>query len=188
MKADRYRAEGVRRVVTSRGPDGTGHVEIDDVAPSIFAFDSEPDFRQDDVWVTTWPPDPAGDDLVERVGPVPLEPPPGGTIFRLAILPPDERLVELTTDPSFMAEMATKYDGGDSHSDEEFAYHRTDTIDYVQVLSGELVLELDSGEEVELRRGDCVVQRGTNHAWRNRSGKPVVVSSVLVSTVSPEPS
>jgi mannose-6-phosphate isomerase-like protein (cupin superfamily) len=172
----------VRRVVTGVGEDGKGHFVIDDLSPSIFAFDREPNFRQNDVWVTTFPADPQGTDLVATEGPVPLDPPPGGTIFRLAILPPDERLAELTTDRDFMAEMAMKYDGGDAHSDEEFAYHRSDTIDYVQVLSGELTLELDSGEEVELVPGDCVVQRGTNHAWRNRSGRPVVVSSVLIST------
>jgi mannose-6-phosphate isomerase-like protein (cupin superfamily) len=187
MKADRYRDQGgVRRVVTSVGPDGKARVDIDELAPSIFAFESEPNFRQDDVWVTTWPVDPNGPDLVATTGPVPLDPPPGGTIFRLAILPPDERMVELTGDPSFMDEFATKYDGGDAHSDDDFQYHRSNTIDYVQVLSGEVVLELDSGDEIELRRGDCVVQRGTNHAWRNRSGRPVVVSSVLLSTVAPE--
>lgn len=187
MDVDRYRAEGVRRVVTAVGEDGKGHVVIDDIAPSIFAFAAEPSFRQDDVWVTTFPADPAGPDLVTRTGPVPLDPPPGGTIFRLAILPPDERMAELTADPAFMAELAERYDGGDAHDEAEFQYHRTDTIDYVQVLDGELVLELDSGEEVELRRGDSVVQRGTNHAWRNRSGRPCVVSSVLVSTRPVEP-
>ncbi len=40
MDADRYRAKGVRRVVTSVGPDGRGRIEIDDIAPSIFAFDA----------------------------------------------------------------------------------------------------------------------------------------------------
>jgi len=183
VEADRYRQHGVRRVVTGMGDDGKSHFVIDDVAPSIFAFADEPNFRQDDVWVTTSPAEPAGPDLVAVKGPVPLNPPPGGTIFRLAILPPDERITELFTDPAFMADLATKYDGGDAHQeDEDFQYHRSDTIDYVQVLDGELTLELDSGESVDLVRGDVVVQRGTNHAWRNRSGKPVVVSSVLVST------
>lgn len=186
MDVERYKANGVRRVVTGFDADGRSRIVIDDVAPSIFAFDREPEFRQDDVWVTAWPVEPAGPDLVERVGPVPLEPPPGGTIFRLAILPPDERLVKLTADPSFMEELASKYAGGDAHEEEgDFQYHRSATIDYVQVLDGEVTLELDSGEEVHLQRGDCVVQRGTNHAWRNRSGKPCVVSSVLVSTRPP---
>ena len=48
--------------------------------------------------------------------------------------------------------------------------HRTQTIDYVVVIEGEIVLALDDSEVV-LRSGDVVVQRGTNHAWENRSDK-----------------
>jgi mannose-6-phosphate isomerase-like protein (cupin superfamily) len=47
--------------------------------------------------------------------------------------------------------------------------HRTQTIDYVVVIEGEVVLILD-GTEVTLKKSDVVVQRGTNHAWENRSG------------------
>jgi len=48
--------------------------------------------------------------------------------------------------------------------------HRTRTLDYVVMMEGELVLLLE-GSEVTLKRGDVVVQRGTNHAWENRSDK-----------------
>jgi len=48
--------------------------------------------------------------------------------------------------------------------------HRTQTLDYVVVIEGELVLLLDDSE-VSLKQGDVVVQRGTNHAWENRSDK-----------------
>ena len=48
------------------------------------------------------------------------------------------------------------------------AMHRTSTLDYVVVIAGELVLILDH-TEVVLRQGDVVVQRGTDHAWENRS-------------------
>jgi hypothetical protein len=48
--------------------------------------------------------------------------------------------------------------------------HRTKTLDYVVVVDGEVVLLLDDGE-VTLSKSDVVVQRGTNHAWENRSGK-----------------
>ena len=58
--------------------------------------------------------------------------------------------------------------------------HRTETIDYGIVLSGELVLVLDDGAEVTVRAGDIVVQRGTDHAWANRSGETVRVAFVLV--------
>lgn len=48
--------------------------------------------------------------------------------------------------------------------------HRTRTLDYVVVIEGEVVLVLDDSE-VTLKKGDVVVQRGTNHAWENRSDK-----------------
>jgi quercetin dioxygenase-like cupin family protein len=49
--------------------------------------------------------------------------------------------------------------------------HRTRTVDYVVVIKGEIVLVLDDSE-VTLRAGDVVVQRGTDHAWENRSTQP----------------
>jgi quercetin dioxygenase-like cupin family protein len=50
------------------------------------------------------------------------------------------------------------------------AMHRTKTLDYVVVIEGEAVLILDDSEVI-LNRGDVVVQRGTDHAWENRSDK-----------------
>jgi len=47
--------------------------------------------------------------------------------------------------------------------------HRTQSLDYGVVLSGELVMQLDDGSETRLKPGDVVVQRGTNHAWHNPS-------------------
>jgi uncharacterized cupin superfamily protein len=62
---------------------------------------------------------------------------------------------------------------------EASGFHRTDTLDYVMVLDGEVTLELDRGE-VALGPGDCVVQRATRHAWRNRSGRPVKLAVVML--------
>jgi quercetin dioxygenase-like cupin family protein len=60
------------------------------------------------------------------------------------------------------------------------AMHRTNTIDYVFILDGELEMELDGGEWVHLTAGDIVVQRGTNHAWENKSGRICRLASVLI--------
>jgi len=57
--------------------------------------------------------------------------------------------------------------------------HRTETVDYAVVLEGEVVMLLDD-EEVHLQAGDVVIQRGTNHAWSNRSDKPVKMLYVLI--------
>jgi len=58
--------------------------------------------------------------------------------------------------------------------------HTTDTVDFDVVISGEIYLELDDGSEVLLKAGDCVVQNGTRHAWRNRSGSNCVIAVALV--------
>jgi uncharacterized cupin superfamily protein len=57
--------------------------------------------------------------------------------------------------------------------------HRTQTIDYAVVLEGELTLILDE-EDVTLKAGDVVIQRGTSHAWSNRSDKKCRILYVLI--------
>jgi mannose-6-phosphate isomerase-like protein (cupin superfamily) len=57
--------------------------------------------------------------------------------------------------------------------------HATDTTDYVYVASGELVVELEAGE-VTLRAGDCFVDRGVLHSFRNDSGEKAVIVGVNV--------
>lgn len=89
----------------------------------------------------------------------------GATKFVFFELPPDEIMQEY-------------FRLGIPLHDEE-GFHRTGTIDYVIVLDGPLTLVLDEGE-IELQFGDCVVQRDTRHAWRNRTGRPIRMLSVLV--------
>jgi mannose-6-phosphate isomerase-like protein (cupin superfamily) len=60
--------------------------------------------------------------------------------------------------------------------------HMTDTVDYGIVLSGEIWLELDDGAKVHLKPGDCVVQNGTHHAWRNRGSVPCLMAFVMIGT------
>jgi quercetin dioxygenase-like cupin family protein len=76
---------------------------------------------------------------------------PGGTIFRVV---------------EFMPGVAARV-------------HRTDSIDYTVIVSGEIHMELE-GSEVHLKAGDVFVQRGTIHNWINRSDKPCVMALVLV--------
>lgn len=58
--------------------------------------------------------------------------------------------------------------------------HRTDSLDYAVVISGELVMELDDGVEVLLKAGDVVVQRGTIHNWINRGDAPCKIAFILI--------
>ena len=57
--------------------------------------------------------------------------------------------------------------------------HRTETIDYAIILSGEIHMLLDD-VDVHLKEGDIVVQCGTNHAWVNRSSAPCKVAFILI--------
>lgn len=77
---------------------------------------------------------------------------PGGTVFRLAKLEPGAAP----------------------------ARHRTESIDYIVILQGELDMELDDGVEVHLKAGDMLVQRGTIHNWVNRGKEPCIYVGVLV--------
>ena len=60
-------------------------------------------------------------------------------------------------------------------------WHRTDSIDYAIVVSGEMWMQLDK-EEVHLKAGDVVIQRGTIHNWVNRGPEPCVMLFVLIAT------
>ena len=151
----------VRRVVTG----------VDDSGRSVFLSDG--DAFGGDQWAEVWITDPGqGMDAVvdPQLGMTVLEPPAGGTAWRVFEVPTDEDM------RAAMAEAAATMEGIEADG-----FHTTETVDYVMVLEGEIALELDSGE-VSLRPGDCVVQRGTRHAWRNRSGKPVRMMAVMLST------
>jgi quercetin dioxygenase-like cupin family protein len=58
--------------------------------------------------------------------------------------------------------------------------HRTETVDYAILLSGECDLELDDGKTVHMTQGDIVVQRGTMHAWVNNGSTPCVFAFILI--------
>lgn len=109
------------------------------------------------------------------------EPAPGGFLFRALEIPPDtkdtarhiERLKELN------AQVQQKH----TPTPEDFArhpsMHRTDTLDCITCIKGEIYLVTDM-DEVLMRPGDTVVIRGTNHAWSNRSGEPCLLCGCMI--------
>ena len=84
-----------------------------------------------------------------------------------------------------LGQVATTRAGGTVFRIGEFApgvaprNHRTDSIDYAVVLSGEIDMQLDD-TEVHLKAGDVLVQRGTMHNWVNRGTEPCVIAFVLI--------
>ena len=144
-----------RRIVTGHDADGRSVILEDGSAPHVRTL---PGATFDEIWATGGAP--------ERIGPVPDAEPTSGSP---AIGPADAggsviRVIEFLPARS----------GG-----QRSPMHRTRTIDYGIVLDGEVVLILDEGE-VSLRPGDIVVQRGTNHAWSNRSDEPCIFACLLI--------
>jgi mannose-6-phosphate isomerase-like protein (cupin superfamily) len=100
-----------------------------------------------------------------------------GSVFRVIEYPPDSVRLKTLDPERFFGGMGTR--AADAATRKHPGMHKTDTIDYCVVLSGEIWAVLDEGE-VLLRAGDCLVQRGTNHAWSNRSDTPCVIAFVLI--------
>ncbi len=101
----------------------------------------------------------------------------GGSVFRVIEYPPDRvRLKTLDPDRFFHAIGAQ---AADAATRRHPGMHKTSTVDYCVVLSGEIWAVLDESE-VLLRAGDCLVQRGTNHAWSNRTDEPCAIAFVLI--------
>lgn len=108
--------------------------------------------------------------------PFPFFPGPGGTRFLVVRFPP-----ESAAEPDADADAERKQPGllGVFEPDAP-GMHTTDTIDYAVCVDGEMYLELDDGAEAHITPGTCVVQRGTRHAWRNRSDRPCTLVCVVV--------
>ncbi|PZQ74850.1 MAG: cupin domain-containing protein [Variovorax paradoxus] len=115
-------------------------------------------------------------------GPVVLPPPANGTRFRIIDIPPDKDTFR-PGDEVRMKEVFSKIGDADastaSASARHPAMHRTESVDYAFVIEGEITLLLDEGE-AHLKSGDVVIQRGTNHAWSNRSDQKCRMLFVLM--------
>lgn len=111
---------------------------------------------------------------------VELEPPAVGNVFRIIQFPPDaEYLDELDAHNGLSA---LGESGAESFTGNETSphplMHQTNSVDYVVVIKGEIYVVLENGETL-LRPGDVLIQRGTNHAWSNRSSEPCIIAGVL---------
>lgn len=107
---------------------------------------------------------------------IPIEfPKPGGTFLNISLFLPDKEVFKNTKEKGVDIVEVWRNTFKD-----DFGMHTSDTIDYDIVISGELWMELDDGVEVQLKPGDCVVQNGTRHAWRNKGSENCIMASVAV--------
>ncbi|MGG1943331.1 cupin domain-containing protein [Trinickia sp. NRRL B-1857] len=167
----------IRRVVSGHDAQGRSTVLFDGYATSVKEMESMPGLALTDLWETDTSPvdNRSDDDAAAR--PVRLEPPANGSIFRMVEFPPDGAW-RGTTDVekafgSIGAPTAHRKASGDP------LMHKTDTIDYLIVVKGEIYAILDTGE-VLLKPGDVFVQRGTVHSWSVRTDEPCLLAAILI--------
>ncbi|MEU1183182.1 cupin domain-containing protein [Streptomyces sp. NPDC005820] len=172
----------MRRVVTGHDVDGRSVVVSDGPVPRSREFTSLPGWISRLPWATEpgAPVSRTGEDPTPKVTHV--LPAPGGTRFIVLTFPPESAMADPAFDPvAFDAEQRADSPGIAELIGPD-GMHTTPTVDYGIVLQGEIVLELDDGNCTPLAAGDIVIQNGTRHAWRNRSGRPVTMAFVLIGT------
>ena len=168
----------IRRVITGHNAKGKSVILSDAPSPHTLTIPGQPNFGLTNLWITNGAPaDNAGSADAAAV-PVVLEPPANGSIFRVVEFPPDQSLAGFDRKAAFDSMGAGH--AMDADASRHPGMHKTDTVDYAIVLSGEIWALMDEGETL-LRAGDVLVQRGTNHAWSNRSGAPCLVAFILIS-------
>jgi len=175
-------ANPIRRIVTGHDARGKAVVCEDGPLRTVVELTSVPGTWFHEIWSTEGSPANIDNGLDPTTSALKLSPPALGTRLRVVDIPPetsaaaeaDSERARGAFDQIGESSAATGIVGG-PHP----LMHRTQTVDYGVVLEGEIILILDDSE-IELRSGDIVVQRGTNHAWANRSGRPCRMLFMLI--------
>ena len=170
----------IRRIVTGDDAGGLSGVVEDAPATAIRTVAERPGYRAVNIWRTESAPAriDAPDTVAEHTGIMP--PGNGGSILRIIDFPPEvadpaerKRRIQATFGGIFSDAQHDKTDG--AHP----GMHRTRSVDYAIILEGEIWSVMDKDETL-MRAGDVLIQRGTNHAWANRSDKTARIAFVLL--------
>ncbi len=164
----------VRRIVTGHNAQGRSVIIADELMPADPAPDGP---LRAGLWLTDRAPasnrggeNPVPAGVIEKIAPQHR----GGSVFRIVEFPPDKRH---RPNPEDLVRRGVEVDP--NRSARHPGFHRTNTIDYAICLDGEIWAMLDEGE-TQMRTGDVLIQRGTYHAWSNRSDKPARMAFVLI--------
>ena len=173
----------VRRIVTGHDEDGKAIVIADGESPNILRPDNRPGVEINNLWLLDQAPArPLGPEETVEDRKIGLLPPKNGSVFRVIKFPPEKGWIEsvdrAAAKDSF-ASIGAEDAADDSREPPHPLMHKTETVDFAVCLSGEIYLVLDDSE-VQMKAGDTCVQRGTNHAWSNRSGEDCYMMFVLV--------
>ena len=150
----------------------------DGPSPDVRTDPARPGFVSTRMWVTDRTPVPLKGLRESLHMPHTLEPPAGGSVCRMVTFPPDASYrgkVGAREVRAYFAAMGSPGASTYAPSAPHPYMQKTRTLDFALIIEGEITLVLDT-EEVHLKAGDTVVQRGTNHAWSNRSDKPCTIA------------
>jgi Cupin domain len=173
-----------RRIVTGHDAEGRSTVISDGIAENLVPNPADPDRGHINFWRTDHVPadnraamDPAA------APPFPLPPPKGGTLFRFFQIAPEKNEAGLSKKERD-ARMTQMFEAAGAEDNRQAmgrhpSMHRTDTLDYIVLLKGEVTALLDTAE-VAMKPFDVLIQRGTNHGWVNRGDEPALLMAVLV--------
>ncbi|WP_120006440.1 cupin domain-containing protein [Nesterenkonia muleiensis] len=167
----------VRVVVTEEGADGIARVSSDTLAERIFHRDHRP-VAMTDLWQISKVPASIIEDGQQNPDETfTLKPDSGGVKFRVVQFDPEPvQTVKRIDGRDVFAEMGaeSEHATGARHP----YMHKTQTVDFGIVLEGSITMLLDE-DDIQVSAGDMIIQRGTNHAWSNRTNEPCLVAFVL---------
>lgn len=175
------RADDIRRVVTGLDDNNKAIVLFDSrlalkPAPGPYAFTST------NLWITDgYPPGFSSKDTATR--PIGVSPPDNGTKFRVVEFPPLDPATEAKLDPNLVMKGVNPAPARGLPVKHPMM-HRTRSLDYAVVLSGEIDMMLDD-TVVHVKAGDVVVQQATNHGWVNHGTQPCRMLFVLMDSKEP---
>jgi hypothetical protein len=165
----------IRRIVTANNEAGRSYILSDKLLPTADVPEGEP--IRAGIWMTRSAPasntdetDPAPDGVIFKTAP----PDRGGSVIRIVDIFPNKIRPYSPQDLQERGCMTTP-----DRSAKDPAFHATDTVDYAICLEGEIWAVLDEGETL-MKAGDVMIQRGTYHAWANRSDEVARMLFVLI--------
>jgi mannose-6-phosphate isomerase-like protein (cupin superfamily) len=166
-----------RRVVTGHDAQGRSVILRDESSPHVFISEKAGGVARTELWATQHAPAVNRGEADEAQLANRIEPTGAGSVFRVVEYPPDSvRFAKIDPDSYYQSMGAT---AADAKTRPHPGMHKTNTIDYAIVLSGEIYAVMDKGETL-LKAGDTLIQRGTSHAWSNRTDQPCCVAFILI--------
>ena len=171
----------IRRFVTGVGDNGKSKI-IETTEMTGRQVAERPGFRMANVWATTATP--AHISAPEETGKLfGVHPPKNGTVIRVMDIPPETK--DAHGDAAHRATRAQMFPDASRNkvdTTRHVGMHMTDSVDYAIVISGEMWAVMED-DEVLMKAGDVLIQRGTVHAWSNRSNEMCRICFVLIDGV-----